>query len=44
MAATVDHFALKPLDVDELKLVLARLLALRSDNLAASRRECANQQ
>jgi len=26
MAATVDHFALKPFDVGELKLVLARLL------------------
>lgn len=29
----VDHFALKPLDLDELKRVVARLLALRRDRL-----------
>jgi DNA-binding NtrC family response regulator len=29
----VDYFALKPLDIDELKRAVARLLALREDRL-----------
>ena len=33
VGASVDHFALKPLDVDELKHVVARLIALRRDRL-----------
>jgi DNA-binding NtrC family response regulator len=32
-----DYFAIKPIDVDEFKSVLARLLALRYDRLAANR-------
>ena len=31
----VDHFAMKPIDIDDFKNVLARLLSLRSDRLAA---------
>ncbi|HEX6505802.1 MAG TPA: response regulator [Terriglobales bacterium] len=30
-----DHFAMKPIDIDDFKNVLARLLSLRSDRLAA---------
>lgn len=33
VGSSVDYVALKPLDVDELKHVVARLLALRSDRL-----------
>lgn len=33
VGSAVDHFALKPLDLDELKHVVARLIALRRDRL-----------
>lgn len=33
VGSMVDHFALKPLDLDELKKVVARLIALRRDRL-----------
>ena len=33
VGSTVDYFALKPLDLDELKRVVARLIALRRDRL-----------
>jgi DNA-binding NtrC family response regulator len=36
VGTAVDHFALKPIDLDEVKRVLTRLLALRGDRLAAS--------
>lgn len=34
----VDYFALKPIDVDDFKRVLARLLALRRDRVTMSNR------
>lgn len=33
VGSVVDHFALKPLDLDELKRAVARLIALRRDRL-----------
>lgn len=33
VGSTLDYFALKPLDLDELKRVVARLIALRRDRL-----------
>lgn len=33
VGSVVDHFALKPLDLDELKRVVARLIAIRRDRL-----------
>lgn len=33
VGSVVDYFALKPLDLDELKRVVARLIALRRDRL-----------
>ncbi len=33
VGTAVDHFALKPLDLDDLKRVVARLIALRRDRL-----------
>jgi DNA-binding NtrC family response regulator len=37
VGTAVDHFALKPIDLHDFKHVLARLLALRRDGLAASK-------
>lgn len=37
LGTSVDHFALKPIDVDDFKRVLARLLALRNDRLTVPR-------
>jgi YesN/AraC family two-component response regulator len=34
VGSAVDHFALKPLELDELKRIVARLIALRRDRLA----------
>jgi len=34
VGSAVDHFALKPLELDELKRIVARLIALRRDRIA----------